>query len=428
MRNDGKSLKGRKLFIPAMTREGALGIAAAFRSAGVDACVMPPSDGRTLELGGKFTSGEECLPQRVTMGDLMRILEEGELKPSEIALFMPLAPGPCRFGQYAPLFEKVMRDCGYEDVYILSPSSVDGYGELGMQGKDFTRIAWWAIVTTDILRKMLYKIRPYEKEKGKTDEVFERGLQEVCSVIERRDVKSKEKFALLVETMKWARDEFRKIEKRNEERPLIGVVGEIFCRLNHFSNQNTIRKVEEHGGEVWLSDMTEWIWYVNAERRRKLILYGKKWSTEMLDAKIRAHFQHKDEHKLMEHFHHDLKGREEPTDFEEILELGKPYLPFGKVMGEMVVSIGRVCYLHKMGVDGIIDISPFTCMNGIVSEAVYPKISKEHDNMPIKVFYFDSVQVELDRDVGIFMELAKNYKRKKKYKSEIVESRKNKKK
>ena len=53
-------------------------------------------------------------------------------------------------------------------------------------------------------------------------------------------------------------------------------------------------------------------------------------------------------------------------------------------------------------------------MNGIVTEAVYPRVSKDHDNIPIRVFYFDGTNSDLDRDVGIFLELAKTYKRRKK--------------
>ena len=52
-------------------------------------------------------------------------------------------------------------------------------------------------------------------------------------------------------------------------------------------------------------------------------------------------------------------------------------------------------------------------MNGIVTEAVYPRVSKDHDDIPIRVFYFDGTQSDLDRDVGIFLELARTYQRRK---------------
>ena len=57
--------------------------------------------------------------------------------------------------------------------------------------------------------------------------------------------------------------------------PLIGVVGEIFCRLNTFSNEDLVRRLEEYGAEAWLSDIAEWIWYTNSEHFRKLKLDGR---------------------------------------------------------------------------------------------------------------------------------------------------------
>ena len=54
-----------------------------------------------------------------------------------------------------------------------------------------------------------------------------------------------------------------------------------------------------------------------------------------------------------------------------------PYLPREGAFGEMVLNVGKVVYLAKKGAAGIIDISPFTCMNGIVCEAIYPRISRD---------------------------------------------------
>jgi predicted nucleotide-binding protein (sugar kinase/HSP70/actin superfamily) len=96
-----------------------------------------------------------------------------------------------------------------------------------------------------------------------------------------------------------------------------------------------------------------------------------------------------------------------------VLRLAEPYLPPSGVMGEMVLSVGKAAYLAKHGADGIIDISPFTCMNGIVSEAIYPKLSKDYGGIPIRNFYFDGTQSDLDRDLGIYMELARSYREKK---------------
>jgi predicted nucleotide-binding protein (sugar kinase/HSP70/actin superfamily) len=76
----------------------------------------------------------------------------------------------------------------------------------------------------------------------------------------------------------------------------------------------------------------------------------------------------------------------------------------------MTLSVGKaVCY-HHQGCDGVVDVSPFTCMNGIVTEAVYPRVSADHDDMPIRNAYFDGVRANLDRDLDVFMELARSYR------------------
>jgi predicted nucleotide-binding protein (sugar kinase/HSP70/actin superfamily) len=79
----------------------------------------------------------------------------------------------------------------------------------------------------------------------------------------------------------------------------------------------------------------------------------------------------------------------------------------------MVLSVGKAAYLALHGADGVIDISPFTCMNGIVSEAIYPKLSREYGGIPVRNFYFDGTQSDLDRDLGIYLELARSYREKK---------------
>jgi predicted nucleotide-binding protein (sugar kinase/HSP70/actin superfamily) len=196
--------------------------------------------------------------------------------------------------------------------------------------------------------------------------------------------------------------------------PLIGVVGEIFCRLHSFSNEDLVRRIEEYEAEGWISDITEWIWYTLAEQFRKLDLLNKKWSVDTLKTWIRKKVQRHDEHVLMEPFKQEFIGYEEP-DIEEVLENAQPYLPQDGALGEMVLNIGKAVYLTKKGADGIIDISPFTCMNGIVSEAIYPRLSRDLGGIPIRNFYFDGTQSDLDRDLGVYMELARSYQRRKKY-------------
>ena len=407
-------LTGRRLYSPRMNDGAAEAMAAAFRSVGIDAVALPPSDARTLELGARYLAGEECLPAKVTLGDFVKIIEGEAFDPKKTAFMLAAANGPCRFGQYAPHIRKVLRELGCPDVPLLSPTAEEGYQELGSLGPELARTGWRAIVASDILRKLLLKTRPYEVHPGDTDAVYAQSLAELCETVERPGRRPGEQRAALVTTLLRIRDRFRGIPARyTRERLLIGIQGEIFCRLNDFSNEQLIRQLEGCGGEAWLSDISEWVWYCNGEQEEAMRNTWRKRLSAMLGAKLRDHIQHADEATLRAPFAEDFLGYEEAEDLKEILRAGDAYLPRQSTSGEMVLSAAKVDYFFRKGVDGIIDISPFSCMNGIVSEALSPRQKQEHAGLPIKNFYFDGKGRDITSDLEIFLELARAYRQRK---------------
>ena len=417
--NGGATLKGRTLYIHPMTRAGARMIAAVFRSTEIDARVVPPSDERTMELGAIYSSGDECLPEKITIGDYLKVTETEGFNPAKTAFLMPASDGPCRFGQYSCLLKTILRKLGHEEVMVLSPSSADGYRGIGGNMLMFFRTAWIALIAADILRKMLLKTRPYEKAKGTTDCVYERALQRAEAVLERGGIRYGERMGLLIEAITRSRDEFRAVDAAYVKgKPLVAVLGEIFCRHNRFANENMIRKLEEYGAETWIADVGEWVFYTDWSSRDDLIRTGRKFSKNMALSLLKTHIMRRNEHKLLAPFHDDFHGYEEPADIDEIVLHAEQYLPARGALGEMCLSLGRAGYSYTKGVDGIVDISPFSCMNGIVSEAVYPSFSRDHDNIPCRVFYYDGVNSDLDRDIGIYMELVKGYMTRKKMRRE----------
>jgi len=416
-------LAGKKVWVPRMSAGAASAMAAVLRSLGLDAEAIPEADEETLELGGRHTSGEECYPLRLTVGDFLRILKKPGTDPSKVAFFMATGQGPCRFGQYVPYMRTLLPKLGYAGVTILAPSCEEGYSDFGEASSLYVRGAWRAIVSSDILSKLLLKTRPHEVVLGSTDQLYEESLDQLCRTLKVSYRTNAEQMEALQNCLLRIRERFRNLKIQFDvRRPLIGIVGEIFCRLNTFSNNELVRRLEEFGAEVWLNDISEWIWYVNDDQFRRMQLQGKSVSFESLGAHLRNHFQRKDEHALVSLFKEDFRGYEEPEDIGEILAFAEPYLPPLGANGEMVVNVGKAVYFAKKGVDGVIDISPFTCMNGIVGEAIYPRVSRENSGIPIRNFYFDGTQSDLERDIGIFLELALSYRRSKPYSRELPHS------
>lgn len=408
-------LNERKLYVPRMGTGGATILAAALQSLGIDAVVSPPSDERTLELASRFTTGEECLPQRITLGNFLKIITDASFQPDKTAFFMPTSSGPCRFGQYAPLLRKILNELGYPDALVFSPTSSDGYEGIARNVNVFKITAWRAVVVSDILRKLLFMFRSYEKNPGDTDRLQNEAVDAVCQILSNPSLSLRFQYRQLLGALETIRDMFLKLPLKEERgsRPLIGAVGEIFIRFNGYSNQQIVKRIEALGGEVWMANVSEWIWYTNKEQERKLREAGKQISLSMFEAKIKGRIQMWNEKKLTSPFQDLFKGREDPR-IESILAYSKPYLPQHMALGEMTLNAGNAIFFHNAGCDGVVDISPFTCMNGIVTEAVYPIISRDHNHIPIRIFYFDGVPVDLDNDLDIFMDLVRLYQKKKK--------------
>ena len=417
MNTQKTSLVGRTMYIPRMSFSGAKLAAAAFRSIGIDARPSPASDARTQELGSKYLNGDECLPERITLGNFLKIIEDPSFNPTETAFLLPTAGGPCRFGQYQGILGKILKEKGFKEAMIVSPTSSDGYEGFGESAQELIRTFWHSVLTSDIVRKMHLKYRPYAIERDQANEIFQQSLEDIGNILATPKLKSRARLEKLRQAFLTIRNRYHRMPaKFTRDKPLIGIVGEIYCRLNEFSNEYLINKIEEFGGEAWMSDIAEWAWYTNDEQRLRLIRAGKRYSKDMLAAKIKFAIQHRDEHFLYSPLKAEFEGYEEPSHVQEILDYSQPYLPREGALGEMVLNVGKSIYLHNKGADGIIDISPFTCMNGIVCETIYPQVSKDYANFPIRIFYFDGTKVDLDRDVGIFLELTKNYMKKKRKK------------
>jgi len=400
------ALSGRTVFIPRMPASHAMLTAAAFRGAGIDARPVPESNERTLQLGRSCCSGEECYPLILTLGDFLRVLMDDGQPAHRVAFFMPTSSGPCRFGQYADFIRSVLAARGFGHALVVSPTSENAYDGLGAGSMRLLRCCWRGFVAADHLVAMLLQIRPHEERSGDTDAVFHAAVEGLCTVLE--DPRRTARMDDFMDAVKRGRDLLRDVKIRRASRPLIGIVGEIFCRNNAFSNMEIIRCLERHGAECWMPGVTEWVHYTNLEEVKRMRRGGQGLSATRVRAWVRHRVQHQDWLHIAGVFAQDLTDRPEPG-IAAMLARGEPYLPSEAALGEMALSVARAVYLHEQGVAGVVDISPFTCMNAIVAEAVYPQVNRDYSGVPIRNFYFDGTQTNLDRDIGVFLQLARSH-------------------
>jgi len=149
--------------------------------------------------------------------------------------------GPCRLGKYPEAMQQVFDKRGIP-LTVVTTVSDNSYADLGLDLR-FEIQAWRGIVATDLLQKMLWASRPYEKFPGQADQAYQEYLGELTE----------------------------RIEKKQDLKPVLNQAsetfnGEIYLRSNLFCNRNLVRSCEAEGLEVEVSPMGEWIEYVNLRR------------------------------------------------------------------------------------------------------------------------------------------------------------------
>ncbi|MEW6456294.1 MAG: acyl-CoA dehydratase activase [Acidobacteriota bacterium] len=369
-----KSIKERKLWIPAMHPIGSQLFASAFRRYGYMAEALSPENKEAFNLGRSLSRGSECLPMAVTLGSLVFKLKETGSDGKYDAFLMPKADGPCRFGQYATLHRIILDKIGYKNLYIVSPCASNVY--MGFN-QSLRKLLWRAFLISDILYKLACMIRPYEVYKGETDRILDEEKKRFEFAFEK-DGNLKEELKKSIRAFKNIKvDKFRK-------KPLVGIVGEIFVRCNIFSNDNLIRYIEKYGSEAWLTSSAEWILYT---------YYMQKWRAkekrlkfmEKLKTYLKNKFIVKDEMVWYELGGDLVRERHEPS-IEKILEEGMKYVPLN-FEGEAILTVGRAVHFAKQGVNLIVNVSPFGCMPGSITSSIFQRIQNETGIPIVNIFY-----------------------------------------
>ncbi len=370
----------RKVFLPPMA-DHAHALAAAFRACGVESEVLPESDAETVRIGKQHTSGRECFPLALTTGDMIKATKRPDFDPGRSAFFMPSGKGPCRFGQYNRYHRLVLDTMGLHEVPIVAPMQDENlYREMGMVGKDFLRLLWQGVVSVDMLQKALWEHRPYEKQKGEADRIYQQALADVCGSLERREDP--------LPVLKAVYDEFMAMDIRERNKPVIGVVGEIYIRANRFGNEDVVGQIERLGGEAWVAPIGEWFLYVN-ETAKVSAKMSRSWK-DLIKGYVSNRVQVHEEHRLLAGFNGNLRSLHEPS-IRTTLERALPYVHHS-FEGEAALSVGKAVDYAKRGASGIVNVMPFSCMPGTIAGALLKRVREDHDNIPLLSIAYEGQQ------------------------------------
>jgi predicted nucleotide-binding protein (sugar kinase/HSP70/actin superfamily) len=399
------NIRDKMFLIPEMNRIGGHLLAGALRGFGVRAQVMETYKG--LDLGLEYTSGKECYPCQITMGDILHFMKQekerlGEqFDPTDYIYFMPEADGPCRFGMYNK-YQRIVLDSFPElsQVRIGSLSTRDGYSLAGVIEKervrDLRKASYFSIVVADILDRLLWRVRPYERERSATDELIERSMHTMADAFETHGARLE--FDRILDRLEEVIEESKTlIDPDIPPKPLIGIVGEIYLRTHVQANQDVIRVLERYGAEVVNASIAEWINYIsydglrNAKIGSRLNLKQLRLSSlmrhirKLFDFGMEYYYQEFKQRQVYNRVNSciDLAGDHKVSHLEHVLMEGD-FFTFD-ISTEACLSIAAILEYARGGYNGVVNVYPFTCMPSTTTSAIIKPLMRQ-----LKMPYLDS--------------------------------------
>jgi predicted nucleotide-binding protein (sugar kinase/HSP70/actin superfamily) len=272
---------------------------------------------------------------------------------------------------------------GYKNISIFSPTSENGYAFLTPR---MEMDVWKAICLGDALFKLRCRILPYHKHPIMAEALIKEVVNEICGLI-RTGKDWKVALSSLTNTLS--------IDSGLDQpsKPLVGIVGEIFVRLNSFSNQHIVKTIEANGGEVWLSPFSEWIYYV------QVILAMKSGPINKLRTRIKYLILHRIEKNILSLFSPVLDHRHEPS-IESVMSRAKRFIP-PTFEGEAILTIGRAKVFAEQGASLVVNCSPFSCMPGRVTSHLF-QTYRNYFQVPVVNLFFDGTG-DISNQVGIYL-------------------------
>ena len=207
------------------------------RHLGHDARVLPHPGPDALALGEKYALGKECHAYSMILGDLLRLAGSGE---DGLTFFFPGTSLPCLLHEYGREMQALLRELGIGNVRVCSPRGAELMEAAGLKGIERFYAGLLAI---ELLVKAVCQIRPYELDPGATDRIHQANLARIEDAVAAGDV-----LAALDQCLAALA---RVPVAAERDRPKVGLVGDVYTRVNPVANHDLVRWLERQGLEVW---------------------------------------------------------------------------------------------------------------------------------------------------------------------------------
>ncbi|KFI51471.1 putative 2-hydroxyglutaryl-CoA dehydratase, D-component [Bifidobacterium callitrichos DSM 23973] len=239
------------------------------RSGGYKFDVLKHASRADVETGLKYVNNDACYPAIMVIGQLIDAILEGKYDPDHVALAITQTGGMCRATNYFGLIRKALIDAGYPQIPIIAISTQGLEDNPGFKATvPMLHRAVKALILGDLLMKCLYRVRPYEVEKGSANRLYEQWDTIVRETIEHHGYsKTGAKTPWLKKGWLPYPTLAKEIVKSFDALPLkdiprkvrVGVVGEILVKYQPDANNHVVDVIESQDCEAVVPGIMEFM-------------------------------------------------------------------------------------------------------------------------------------------------------------------------
>ena len=365
----------------------------AFCACGYNFEVLENDNRRAVDVGLKYVNNDACYPSLMVVGQIMDALLSGKYDLNKTAVIMTQTGGGCRATNYVGFIRRALEKAGMQQIPVISLNLGGIETNPGFHmNLDLLMHAAYGAVFGDIFMRCVYRMRPYEKEKGSVEAVHQKWLKKCQDFVSSKHM-SFFKFRKMCRQMI---EDFDAIPITDEVKPRVGIVGEILVKYAPAANNYLVDLLESEGAEAVVPDLLDFLLYC---------FYNQIYKAEELGTSKKTAFISKLGIDALEFLRSAAckafkksKHFTAPISIYQTVEYAKPIVSIGNQTGEGWFLTGEMVELIHSGVNNIVCTQPFACLpNHVVGKGVIKELRKHYPLSNVVAIDYDPGASEVNQ-------------------------------
>ena len=362
-----------------------------FNKHGYNLEVLPSNDRKAIDWGLKYVNNDACYPSIIVVGQFVEALKSGKYDLNRTALLITQTGGGCRATNYIAFIRKALKDMGLQHIPVISLSATGLESNPGFKiTLPFLNSAIRGIAYGDLLMRVLYRTRPYEKVPGSANALYEK-WNEKC-----KKALMSSSSSVYNKTIKGIVEDFDNLPLTDVKKPKVGLVGEILVKFHPTANNNIVDIVENEGAEAVMPDLADFFLYcayASIEKRKRL---KESRLSEKIARIVISYIEHY--RKPMRKYLSQSKRFAPPATIYELADLASSVLSLSHNTGEGWFLTAEMVELIHSGASNIVCMQPFACLpNHVTGKGMIKELRRQYPKANIVAVDYDPGASEVNQ-------------------------------